>query len=85
MEKLKSLTGFKEKFNEGIESGKEFVSVHIENKDMNGSEIIINSNKNFEYKLKYYLNSYNEDLTLKAYNRIKITGIEFNHIDNSDF
>jgi hypothetical protein len=36
-------------------------------------EVIINPKENFELKAAYYANAYNEDLTLKANNRIRIT------------
>lgn len=36
-------------------------------------EIIINPPENLDYKLEYYKRSYNDDLTLKAFNQIRIT------------
>lgn len=40
-------------------------------------EIIINPTCNFEDKLHYYQNAYNENLELKTCNDIKITGFTF--------
>ena len=41
------------------------------------SEIIINDNENFDKKLSYYKNSYNQDLTLKTFSGIKIVGFTY--------
>lgn len=38
-----------------------------------GPELIVNKKSNFNEKLKYYSEAYNEDLTLKANPGIKIT------------
>ena len=43
----------------------------------NKPEIIINPKDNFEAKLAYYKNAYNEDLTLKANPKIKIVRYDF--------
>jgi hypothetical protein len=43
----------------------------------NTPEIIINPKVNFESKLNYYQNAYNEDLTLKANPNIKIVRYDF--------
>lgn len=40
-------------------------------------EIIINEKENFESKIEYYKNAYNEDLTLKANPNIKIVDYDF--------
>lgn len=40
-------------------------------------EVIINNSFNFEDKLEYYKNAYNEDLTLKANTDIKIVDYTF--------
>jgi hypothetical protein len=39
--------------------------------------MINNENGNFDSKLAYYKKAYNEDLTLKAFNGIKIIGFTF--------
>jgi hypothetical protein len=35
-------------------------------------EVIINPKQNFDTKLTYYIKAYNNDLTLKSFNGIKI-------------
>lgn len=40
-------------------------------------EIIINYRENFESKLNYYQQAYNEDLTLKANSNIRIIHFDF--------
>ena len=40
-------------------------------------EVIINSKGNFDKKLEYYQNAYNDDLTLKSFNGIKIIGFTY--------
>ena len=40
-------------------------------------EIIINSKENFDTKLAYYQNAYNNDLTLKAVEGIRIVGFTY--------
>ena len=57
--------------------GKKFVGVEIEMEGFPKPEIIINENENFDSKLAYYKKAYNEDLTLKAFNRIKIIGFTY--------
>lgn len=46
-------------------------------------EIILNPKENFENKLAYYQNAYNEDLTLKANPSIRIIHFEF--LSNEQF
>ena len=41
------------------------------------NEVIINERENFDAKLAYYKKAYNDDLTLKSFNRIQITGIVY--------
>ncbi|GLO66237.1 hypothetical protein [Oceanobacillus kimchii] len=43
----------------------------------NEPEIIINPKENFESKLEYYSNAYNEDLTLKSNSNIRIVAYDF--------
>ena len=40
-------------------------------------EIIINENENFDSKFAYYKKAYNEGLTLKTFNGIKIVGFTY--------
>lgn len=41
------------------------------------AEIIINENANFDSKFAYYKKAYNENLTLKSFNGIKIVGFTY--------
>jgi hypothetical protein len=40
-------------------------------------EVIINENANFDSKFTYYKKAYNENLTLKTFNGIKIIGYTY--------
>lgn len=59
-------------FSLAIEDGAYFVAIKIKMDDFPKEEIIINPIENAEKKLEYYLSAYNEDLTLKSCNKIKI-------------
>ena len=61
-------------FNEAIKQGKNYVGVLIEMQGFPKPEIIINENANIQAKLDYYKKAYNDDLTLKTFNGIKIIG-----------
>ena len=64
-------------FNTAKELNQKYVGVEIEMEGFPKPEIIINENENFDSKLAYYKKAYNEDLTLKAFNGIKIIGFTF--------
>ena len=65
-------------FESAIKNNAIYVAVKIEMYGFEESEIIINPKANFEQKLKYYINAYNEDLTLKnAPDKIKIVGFTY--------
>lgn len=49
----------------------------------NKEEIVINPPENLDYKLEYYKKSYNNDLTLKAFNQIRITKVMVPLIDEN--
>ena len=51
-----------------------YVAVAIDIQGNTQAEIIINHKDNFEAKLNYYLNAYDENLILNADNRIRIVG-----------
>lgn len=51
-----------------------YVAVRIAMEGYPEEEVIINKYANFDKKLEYYKNAYNDDLTLKANNNIRITG-----------
>lgn len=61
-------------FNEAIRAGAKYVAVKIETRGMPQPEYIINPRENFGQKLVYYMSAYNDDLVLKTYDGIKITG-----------
>ena len=48
------------------------IGILIEMPDLPSCEIICNPYENLDKKLEYYLKAYNEDLTLKTFNKIKI-------------
>lgn len=67
-----------ELFEDAIINDDEFVAVAVETNGNDEYEIIINPRENFEKKLEYYKNSYNDDLVLNTYNAIKIVAaVEF--------
>lgn len=73
--KILNLESLKECFLEAKEQKTRYIAVVISNASSLGDEIIINPAVNIDAKLNYYLNAYNENLTLKsAPNIIKITG-----------
>ena len=50
--------------NEGVCRNKNFMVVMIETEGNPGAEIIINPAENFDQKIKYYLEAYNDDMEL---------------------
>lgn len=64
-------------FYEASTQGKKYVGVKIEMQGFPKPEIIINENENFDSKFAYYKKAYNEDLTLKTFNGIKIVGFTY--------
>lgn len=59
-------------------NGNKYIGVKIETKGYKEAEIIINPRANFDSKLEYYQNAYNEDLTLKSVpHKIRIIGFTF--------
>lgn len=60
--------------NDAMNKKAKYFGVKIKTEGMPSYELIINQYENLEYKLSYYINAYNEDLTLKSYNGIKIIG-----------
>lgn len=64
-------------FNEAIEKDKKYVGVLIKMQGFEAPELIINGRANFKSKLAYYLKAYNEDLTLKTFNGIKIVACAY--------
>lgn len=72
-----TLTDLENVFNRAIELEEHYIGIRIETQGSNKPEIIINPTENFEAKLEYYKKAYNEDLTLKSFNGIKITGFMY--------
>jgi len=64
-------------FEHAKEKNKKFVAVMVAMPDCPKNEVIINERENFDAKLAYYKKAYNDDLTLKSFNRIQITGIVY--------
>ena len=61
----------------------EFIEVTVENEANGVIEEISFARKFGEIKLEYYEDSYNRDMRLKSFNKIKITNIESSFILNS--
>lgn len=68
---LQTLT---ECFENAIKGHNKFIAVQVTMEGFPRPEVIINQTANFEAKLEYYQNAYNDDLTLRSYPAIKITG-----------
>lgn len=62
-------------FNQAIKEKNAYVAVEIETRGMEKPEYIINPYENIAQKLVYYDSAYNDDLVLKTYDGIRITGI----------
>lgn len=72
-----TLTDLENVFTRAIETKEQYIGVRIETQGSEKPEIIINPKENFSDKLSYYKRAYNEDLTLKSFNGIKITGFMY--------
>ena len=70
-----TLSKLNEIFEEAKTCGAKFIGVKIEMQDFPKAEIIINERENFQAKQDYYNKAYNEDLTLKTFNGIRIVGV----------
>ena len=65
-------------FKEATETGAHYVALKIKTVSCPGAEIIINGVENFNHKLDYLRNAYNDDLTLKhAPGIIKIEALAY--------
>lgn len=65
-------------FNQAIEEGAEFVGVRFYIEGFPEEEVIINGKRNFESKLNYYLNTYDENLVHKfSKSKVEITGFTY--------
>lgn len=64
-------------FYEASQQDKKYVGIKVQMQGFPNAEIIINENANFDSKFAYYKKAYNEDLTLKTFNGIKIIGFTY--------
>jgi len=64
-------------FESAKEQGYLYVGIKIKMEGFEEAEVIINPIANFDKKLEYYKNAYNNDLTLKSFNGIKIIGFSY--------
>ena len=61
-------------FFEANNKDKKYVGVLIQMEGFIEPEVIINKNVNFDSKFAYYKKAYDENLTLRSFNGIKIIG-----------
>ena len=71
------MTDLENTFRQAIALEVNYIGVRIKMQGFDEPEIIINPKDNFEAKLEYYKKAYNDGLTLKTFNGIKIIGFEF--------
>lgn len=74
---MNNLSKLENCFNVAKETNQNFVGVLIQTPGSEKPELIVNEHENIDAKLAYYKKAYNEDLTLKAVNGIKIIGYAF--------
>ena len=71
------ISNLEECFKKAIENNSKYIAVKIKTRNSIGEEIIINPKSNFETKLDYYKNAYDENLVLKSFNGIQIVGFTY--------
>lgn len=76
MRKL-TLQDLRECFSTAEMKPSKYIGIEITTEGSRGSEVIINPTVNFENKLSYYEKAYTDDLVLKSFNGISITGFAF--------
>ncbi|MBZ9622960.1 hypothetical protein G9F71_008840 [Clostridium sp. FP2] len=64
-------------FENAVNTNALYVGVKISTAGSLAPEVIINPKDNFNDKLEYYREKYDEDLVLKSYSGIKIIGLTF--------
>ena len=74
---LLTIKNLKKCFYEASQQNKRYVGVLIQMQGFPKPEVIINQNENFDEKFAYYKKAYNDDLTLKSFNGIKIIGFTY--------
>lgn len=69
-------------FDKALEEESKYIGILIQRHNLKRPELIINPAINFESKLSHFKKAYNEDLTLKVDEDVKIIG--FTHADSFD-
>lgn len=64
-------------FNKALKLNANYLGIKVQLEDKSYSEIIINERRNFAFKWGYYTETYNEDLTHKHNEKIKIIGFTY--------
>ena len=64
-------------FNKALNHNAKYLGIKVQLEDKSYSEVIINERKNFGFKWGYYAETYNEDLTHKHNEKIKIIGFTY--------
>lgn len=72
-----NVKGLEKCFCEASHEEAKYVGVKIQMQGFPKPEIIINENENFDSKFAYYKKAYNDDLTLKTFNGIRIIGFTY--------
>lgn len=72
-----NLKALEDCFNRAVDFGAKYIAVKVKMEGLEGTEVIINPRDNFGEKLLYYKIAYNEDLTLKSFNGIKIVDFAY--------
>ena len=80
--KDRTLQGFLRLYNSQHGKASDYMMVQVQVDDQE-PELIINTRANFEEKMAYYAQAYDEDLTLKANPSVKIVDFDFflNYVD----
>lgn len=64
-------------FNRALENNANYLGIKVQLEEKSYSEVIINERRNFEFKWDYYTKAYNENLTHKHNEKIKIIGFTY--------
>lgn len=64
-------------FNRALENNANYFGIKVQLEEKSYSEVIINERRNFEFKWDYYTKAYNENLTHKHNEKIKIIGFTY--------
>lgn len=64
-------------FNRALNNNANYLGIKVQLEDKSYSEVIINERRNFAFKWGYYTETYNEDLTHKHNEKIKIIGFTY--------